>query len=85
MIFEGMLTLQNAPQIKDSLKEPLQEYDIVDLIAKDVTGIDVSFLKILKSFKEFLEKKGKKVNVRMDMPYDLNRIMSETGFFFPLT
>lgn len=84
MIFEGMLTLQNAPRIKESLKEPIKEYDVIDLIAKDVTGIDVSFLKILKSFKEFLEKQGKKVNVRMELPFDLNRIMSETGIIFPL-
>ncbi len=84
MIFEGMLTLQNAPLIKDSLKEPSQEYDIVDLITKDVTGIDVSFIKILKSFKELLEQKGKKVNVRMDLPYDVNRIMLETGISFPI-
>ncbi len=84
MIFEGMLTLQNATLIKESLKEPLHDYDIVDLITKDVTGIDVSFLKILKSFKEFLEKQGKKVNIRMELPYDLNRITSETGIIFPV-
>lgn len=84
MIFEGLLTLQNAPLIKESLKEPLHEYDSVDLIAKDVTGIDVSFLNILKSFKEFLENQGKKVNVRIEMPYNLNRIISETGISFPM-
>jgi MFS superfamily sulfate permease-like transporter len=84
MIFEGMLTLQNAPLIKESLKEPSQDYQSVDLIAKDVTGIDVSFLNILKSFKEYLETRGKKVNVKLELPYNLNRIISETGISFPL-
>ncbi|MBW6480536.1 MAG: hypothetical protein K0B37_14000 [Bacteroidales bacterium] len=84
MIFEGMLTLQNAPLIKESLKEPSQEYQNVDLITKDVTGIDVSFLNILKSFKEYLETRGKKVNLKIELPYNLNRIISETGISFPM-
>lgn len=84
MIFEGMLTLQNAEQIKEKITKSSSEFDSFDFITRDVTGIDVSFLKIIKSFKDFFENQGKKVNVKLDLPFDSERFLYNAGIIFPL-
>ncbi len=84
IIFEGMLTLQNAEQIKEKITKASGEFDSFDFITQQVTAIDVSFLKIIKSFKDFLEKQGKKVNVKLDLPFDSERFLCNAGIIFPL-
>lgn len=84
MIFEGMLTLQYAEQIKEKITKAAGEFDSFDFITKDVTAIDVSFLKIIKSFKDFFENQGKKVNVKLDLPFNSERFLYNAGIIFPL-
>ncbi|TVQ86180.1 MAG: hypothetical protein EA393_12535 [Bacteroidetes bacterium] len=79
MIFEGMLTLQNAELIREHLDKTNLRFESVDLFAKDVTGIDVSFLKMLENFKNYLEKQGKKVNINLEVPFDLKRMLVNAG------
>lgn len=84
MIFEGMLTLQYAEQIKEKITKVAGEFDSFVFITQDVTAIDVSFLKIIKSFKDFFEKQGKIVNVKLDLPFDSERFLYNAGIIFPL-
>ncbi len=84
MIFSGYLTLQNARQIKETLQNQVGDYNKVVLMAQDVSGIDVTFLQIVESFRKTGEEAGKQVRVLMDLPYDLKTLMANAGVSYPL-
>lgn len=84
MIFSGYLTLQNATQIKTTLQQQNGDFDNVELWAKDVSGIDVSFLQILESYRQTHNVEGKKVKIMMDLPYDLKTLLANAGIVYPV-
>lgn len=84
MIFSGYLTLQNASQIRTTLKEQNRDFENVELWAKDVSGIDVSFLQILESYRQTHSVEGKKVKILMDLPYDLKTLLANAGIVYPV-
>lgn len=84
MIFSGYLTLQNASQIRTTLEEQNRDFENVELWAKDVSGIDVSFLQILESYRQTHSVEGKKVKVLMDLPYDLKTLLANAGIVYPV-
>ncbi len=84
LIFTGYLTLQNAREIKSTLLNQIGDYQQVELMARDVSGIDVSFLQILESYRLSNERAGKKVKILMDLPYDLKTLLANAGVSYPL-
>ncbi len=84
MVFSGYLTLQNAKQIKENLQKQNGDFENVELWAKDVSGIDVSFLQILESYRMRHTAEGKKVNIKMDLPYDLKTLLANAGIAYPV-
>ncbi len=84
MIFSGYLTLQNASQIRTTLEEQNRDFENVELWAKDVSGIDVSFLQILESYRQTHSVEGKKVKILMDLPYDLKTLLANAGIVYPV-
>ncbi|MFN3555445.1 MAG: hypothetical protein ACK4VN_05735 [Bacteroidales bacterium] len=83
LIFQGNLTLQNAGQIKALLKSQDIPSEHCQIVAKDVAGMDVSFLQIVEAYKEHLRQEGKKVSVIIDLPYDLKTLMVNAGIEYP--
>ncbi len=84
MIFSGYLTLQNAAEIKAILQPINGEFANLELWARDVSGIDVSFLQILESYRKTHEADGKKVKILMDLPYDLKTLLANAGIAYPI-
>ncbi len=84
MTFSGYLTLQNAREIRSVLQNHTGDYKSVELMAKDVSGIDVSFLQILESFRKTLEEQGKNIKIFFDLPYDLKNLLANAGIAYPV-
>lgn len=84
LIFSGYLTLQNANKIKSNLLSQKGDFSQIELVAKDVRGIDVSFLQLVESFRQTNEQEGKKVKIAMDLPYDLKTLMANAGIAYPV-
>lgn len=84
MVFTGYLTLQNAREIKSALKNHVGDYKTVELTARNVSGIDVSFLQIIESYRKSHEVDGRKVKIIMDLPYDLKTLLGNAGIAYPL-
>ncbi len=83
MFFSGFLTLPNAEEIKASLQNLNDNAEQVELWAKDVSGIDVSFLQIIESYKKEREENGQKVTILMELPYDLKTLLANAGIAYP--
>lgn len=84
LVFTGYLTLQNAKEIKTTLQSQLGDYKSVELMAKDVSGIDVSFLQIIESYRKTNQDEGKKVKIMIDLPYDLKTLLANAGIAYPI-
>ena len=84
MVFGGNLTLQTAAHIKQTLEAQKGDYASFTMTVKEVTGLDVSFLQIIESFKKMLEQEGKKLSIYMDLPYDLKNLLANAGISYPL-
>ncbi|TVQ14692.1 MAG: hypothetical protein EA361_07150 [Bacteroidetes bacterium] len=84
MIFSGYLTLQNAAEIKATLQPINGDFANLELCARDVAGIDVSFLQMIESYRKTHEGDGKKVKILMDLPYDLKTLLANAGIAYPL-
>lgn len=84
MTFGGHLTLQNATQIKSSLQSQQANHENFQLIARDVSGLDVSFLQIIESYRRTLEEEGKKVSIVLDIPYDIKVLLANAGIEYPV-
>lgn len=84
MVFKGYLTLQNAKEIKLALQNYVGDFKTVELLAKEVSGIDVSFLQIIESYRKSHEADGRKVKISMDLPYDLKTLLGNAGIAYPI-
>lgn len=84
LIFTGYLTLQNAREIKNVLENQMDDFNNVELTAKEVTGLDVSFLQIIESYRKTHQAEGKNIKILMDLPYDLKTLLANAGIAYPL-
>ncbi len=84
LVFTGNLTLQNAEEIKNTLEGQKGDFNHVELTAREVSGIDVSFLQILESYCNTHQAKGRNVRILMDLPYDLKTLLANAGIAYPL-
>jgi hypothetical protein len=84
LVFTGYLTLQNAKEIKSVLQNQSGDFMSVELMAKEVAGIDVSFLQIVESYRKANHEGGKKVKILMDLPYDLKTMLANAGIEYPI-
>ncbi len=82
--FSGYLTLQNAKEIKSTLQCQQAEVKDVEIMAKDVSGIDVSFLQIVESYRKSIQDEGKNLRIMMDLPYDLKTLLANAGIAYPI-
>jgi MFS superfamily sulfate permease-like transporter len=84
LVFSGFLTLQNAKEIKTVLINLNDEHQSIDIQVKEASGIDVSFLQIIESFRISQVNAGRKVKIAMDLPYDLKTLLSNAGVAYPV-
>lgn len=84
LLFTGSLTLPNARDIKNALENQVDDFNTVELTAKEVSGIDVSFLQIIESYRNTKESEGKNIRILMDLPYDLKTLLANAGIAYPL-
>jgi len=84
LTFTGYLTLQNAREIKTTLQNQAGDYKEIELWARDVAGIDVSFLQIIESFRKTITQEGKNMKILMDLPYDLKTLLTNAGISYPI-
>jgi MFS superfamily sulfate permease-like transporter len=84
MMFSGYLTLQNAKEIKNYLVTLDNEFQSIDIHVKEASGIDVSFLQMIESFRITHANEGRKVKITMDLPYDLKTLLSNAGVVYPV-
>ena len=80
LTLSGELTLYSINTVLDKIKETLAEYPAVTLEINQVTGMDLSGIQLIYSIKKTLETENKKFSLRIDLPDELEELISKTGF-----
>jgi hypothetical protein len=83
IVFEGELALPNASEIMKELKLIPMGFETLEMIARDVTSIDLSFIQIIEAFGRSMKERKKDVKVLMDLPYDLKELLATAGIDYP--
>lgn len=77
IIIEGDLSLQNSKKLKTQIEKEIKAANTVNLIAKNITQADITFVQIIESLKKQLKDK---ISIEVEYPYDIKTLMHNAGF-----
>ncbi|OFY84225.1 MAG: hypothetical protein A3F72_14460 [Bacteroidetes bacterium RIFCSPLOWO2_12_FULL_35_15] len=78
MFIEGFLTIQYAGQFLEKTKDTLCNYDIIDIVVKNVQDIDLTFIQLIVSMKKVKEEK--KIKIIYELSSEHNNLLKNCGF-----
>lgn len=78
MFIEGSLTIQYAGRFLEKTKGTLCNYDIIDIVVKNVQDIDLTFIQLIISMKKFNEKKD--IKIAYELNNDHKKLLKNCGF-----
>lgn len=77
---EGNLTLQNIAEIKNNLLSRMNGHSAYTLSLVNVKDIDLSFLQVVLALDKYLEQRGKKFDVKFEIPDEMAKLLINAGF-----
>jgi hypothetical protein len=80
VVFEGDLGIKNAESIKTSVQTLKINSDSVSIHLKNVEKLDITTIQILRAMRFDLTGKGKKINIILELPHEIERLLNNTGF-----
>jgi ABC-type transporter Mla MlaB component len=80
LIFEGDLGMKNALGIKKTIQTLAINGDSVTMHLKSVEKLDITFIQTIRALRISLEKEGKKTDVISELPLEIERLLTNTGF-----
>lgn len=80
IILQKELTIFTIEELKTKIVDVLKKYDEIQIQISNVENIDLSFLQLIDSLKKSAHKKNKKVEMNVELPENLEELMSNAGF-----
>jgi anti-anti-sigma regulatory factor len=80
VVFEGDLGIKNAELIKTTVQALKFNSDTVSIQLKSVEKLDITTIQTLRAMKIALAGKGKKINMILELPNEIERLLKNTGF-----
>jgi ABC-type transporter Mla MlaB component len=80
LIVSGEVTIQNALDFRDALKEWIERSDTLDLNLEGVADADLTCLQLLCSAHRFVMKMKKNLTVMGELPESIGKAAREAGF-----
>ena len=81
LFFEGNLALINASAIKKTIQAMTFKSDSVIIHLSSVEKLDITFIQIIRALRIVLEKEGKKTSTVSEVPGDIERLLTNSGFY----
>jgi len=79
IIFEGDLGIKNAEEIKNTIQTIDISGDSVTMHLKNVENLDITSIQTIMALRIFLNSKGKKTNLLLEIPQNIERLLKNTG------
>jgi anti-anti-sigma regulatory factor len=76
----GDLTIKNATDIKDRLLSRFDTHDHVILQLDDEANVDLSFLQLIESARQYATKKGGSLSLEKPANQNLKNVLQRAGF-----
>lgn len=76
----GDLSINNLNEIVAKFKEAEKEYDKLEVNVGDVATFDLAVLQLLISLKKTCLRHKKKISFNLDIPKDIMKLLTITGF-----
>jgi anti-anti-sigma regulatory factor len=80
ILFEGDLGIKNAEAINATVKTLKFNSDTVSIHLKSVEKLDITTIQVLRALGISLTEKGKKIDLILELPHEIERLMKNTGF-----
>ena len=81
LIISGMLTVESAAEIKDRIMQVVSTFSSsLDIVVKEVTELDLSFLQLIQSFIYLLKAKNINFNINWIIDEEQMKLLCGTGF-----
>jgi hypothetical protein len=80
ILLEGNLIVGSLHTIKEELTTAISRYTNIHVIVKHVTAIDLTGIQLLFAIKRSSETLHKKLSFDIELPDELNTIISQAGF-----
>jgi len=84
LFFEGNLALINASAIKKTIQAMAFKSDSVIIHLRSVEKLDITFIQIIRALRTVLENDGKKTSTVSEVPGDIERLLTNSGFYTTL-
>lgn len=78
MFIEGSLTIQYATQFSEKTKDTLCNYDIIDIVVRNVLDIDLTFIQLIVSMKKNSGEKN--IKIINELSNDHKILLRNCGF-----
>ncbi|MEY4604306.1 MAG: hypothetical protein RIT43_1598 [Bacteroidota bacterium] len=76
----GALTIQNVSQMKDRIPMLFDEYDHIELVLKDVTGIDITAIQLFNLMRVNYHSFGKCTYINAELTNEQKKILTTCGY-----
>jgi len=79
VLMNGDLTIQNVPDFHKRIMGQVNYHKVIEVIAEEVTAIDLAFYQLMLSMKKTFESSSKQFKVVYILPGDLENIFLNSG------
>jgi MFS superfamily sulfate permease-like transporter len=76
----GALTIQNVGQMKDRIPLLFDEYDHIELVLKNVTGIDITAIQLFNLMRVNYHSFGKYTYINAELTNDQKKMLTTCGY-----
>ncbi|QHT68141.1 hypothetical protein GXP67_16580 [Rhodocytophaga rosea] len=80
IILEGSLVVGSLHTVKEELTAAINRYPTIQVTVTNVTAIDLTGIQLLFAIKKSSELLHKKLSFSIELPDELNKILSRAGF-----
>jgi hypothetical protein len=80
LVIEGDLGIKNAEAIKSAIKSINIKMNSVKIYLKNVGKLDITTIQTIRAFSNDLGNKGKTVSLIAELPSEIERLLTNTGF-----
>lgn len=79
-IYSGELTIDNIDDIVEETITALNDYEIIEIITKNVKNIDLTFVQFISSFDKTRRAKDKNVTYSFNFEDEIKQLLMQAGF-----
>lgn len=80
LLIKNELTINNISEVKQEIAPLISNYEHFSLSLREIENIDLSAVQLLYSLRQTLEKKGKGIELDLQLPDELRSIVENAGF-----